>query len=67
MLNEVRQSVATYPGTGQVEQHPGQVVTSMIDLWNVINAIYHMHYNYTVVLGNIQRRLQHLQNINFDK
>ena len=38
----------------------------MIDLWDALNALYHMHYNYTEVLWNIHRRLQHLQNINFD-
>ena len=33
---------------------------------NTANALYHMDYNYTGVLWNIQRRLQHLQNINFN-
>ena len=64
MLNDVRQRVTTYLRTGQVVTTPGQVVTSVIDLWYALNALY--HYNYTGVLWNIQRRLQHLQNINFD-
>ena len=38
----------------------------MIDLWDALNALYYMHYNYTGVLLNIQRRLQHLRNINVD-
>ena len=66
MLNEMRQPVTTYPGTGKLKQHPGQIVTSMIDLWDALNALYYMHYNYTGVLLNIQRRLQHLRNINVD-
>ena len=37
----------------------------MIDHWYALNVLYHMHYNYTCVLWNIQRRLQHIQNINF--
>ena len=35
--------------------------------WYALNVLYHMYYTCTVVLLNIQRRLQHLQNINFDK
>ena len=66
MLTEVRQRVTTYPGTAQVVTTPGQVETSMIDIWDAINALYHMPYTYTGVLWNIQRRLKHLQNINFD-
>ena len=66
MLNEVRQRVTTYPGTGQVVTTPGQVVTSMIGLWDALNALYHMDCNYTGVLLNIHRKLQYLQNINFD-
>ena len=38
----------------------------MIDLSGALNALYHMHYNFTGVLWNIQRRLLHLRNINFD-
>ena len=56
MLNEVRQHVTTYPGTGQVATTPGAVVTSMIDLWDAHNALYHIHYNYKGILWNIQRR-----------
>ena len=54
------------PVRGKLQQHPGQVVTSMIDLWCALNALYHMYYNYAGVLWNIQRRLQHIGNINFD-
>ena len=57
MLNEVRQGVTTYPGTGQVVTTPGQVVTCMIGHWDAVNVVYHMHYNYTGVLWNIERRL----------
>ena len=39
----------------------------MVGHWYALNVLYHMYYNYTVVLLNIQRRLQHLQNISFDK
>ena len=39
----------------------------MIGHWYALNVLYHMYYNYTGVLWNIQRRLQHLQNISFDK
>ena len=39
----------------------------MIGHWYDINVLYHMYYNYTGILWNIQRRLQHLQNISFDK
>ena len=67
MLNEPRQRVTTYPGTGQVVTAPGQVVTCMIGQWYALNVLYHMYYNYTGVLWNIQRRLQHLQNISFDQ
>ena len=62
MLNEPRQRVTTYPGTGQV-------VTAqlcMVGHWYALNLLYHMNYNDTGVLWNIQRRLQHLQNISFD-
>ena len=51
---------------GDVVTYPGQVVTSMFDLWGAPNVSYHMHYNYTGVLWNIQRRLQYLRNFNFD-
>ena len=58
MLNEVRQRVTTYPGTGQVVTTQGQVVACMIDHWYARNvALYHLHSNYTEVLKNIQRRL----------
>ena len=60
MLNEPRQRVTTYPGTGQV-------VTCMIGHWYALNVLYNMYYNYTGVLWNIQRILQQLQNINVDK
>ena len=39
-------------------QHPGQVVTCMIGLWDALNVLYHMHYNNTWVLLNIQMILQ---------
>ena len=39
----------------------------MIDHWYALNVLFHMYYNYTGVLWNIQRRLQHLQNISFDQ
>ena len=42
---------------GQVVTTPGQVVTCMIDLWDALKALYHMHYKYTGVLWNIHRRL----------
>ena len=35
----------------------------MIGHWG---ALYQHHYNYTGVLWNIQRKLQHIHNINFD-
>ena len=54
------------PIRGKLQQHPGQVVTCMICHRDALNVLYHMHYNYTWVLWNIQRRLQHIQNINFD-
>ena len=38
----------------------------MVGHWYALNVLYHMYYNYTGVLWNIQRRLQHLQNISFD-
>ena len=66
MLNEPRLRVTTYPGTGQVVTTPGQFVTCMIGHWYGRNVLYHMYYNYTDVLWNIQRRLQHLQKFNFD-
>ena len=65
-----RQRITTYPGTGQVVTSPGggrQVVTCMVGHWYALNVIYHMYYNYTGVLWNIHRRLQHLQNISLDK
>ena len=65
MLNEVRQRVTTCPGTGQVVTTPAQVVTCMISHGDALIVLYHMHYNYTWVLRNFQRRLQHIQNINF--
>ena len=37
----------------KLKQHSGQVVTIMIDLSDAINALYHLHYNYTGVLWNI--------------
>ena len=61
MLNEPRQSVTTYPDTEQVVTTPGEVVTCMIGHWYALNVLYHMYYNYTGVLWNIQRRLQPLQ------
>ena len=67
MLNEPRQRVTIYPGTGQVVTAPVQVVTCMVGHLYALNELYHMYYNYTGVLSNIQRRLQHLQNISFDK
>ena len=66
MLNDVRQRVTTCPSTGQVVTHPGQVVACMIGHWDALNVLYHMHFNYTWVLWNIQRALQHIQNIHFD-
>ena len=45
---------------------PGQVVTCRIGHWDALNVFYHMHYSYTWVLWNIQRRLQYIKNINFD-
>ena len=42
----------------------------MIDLWDALNALYHMHYNYIGVLWTIQTRLQHLRKFsknNFSK
>ena len=48
-------------------QHPGQVVTCTIGHWYALNVLYHMYYNYTGVLWNIQTTFQHLQNINFDQ
>ena len=62
MLNEVPQRVTTYRGTRQVATTPGQVVTCVIDHYDTLNVLYHKYYNYTGVLWNIQRRLQHLQN-----
>ena len=38
----------------------------MVGHWYALNVLYHVYYNYTGVLWNIQRRLQHLQNISFD-
>ena len=65
MLNEPRQRVTTYPGTGQVVTAPG--ASCNVHDWYALNVLYHMYYNYTGVLWNIQRRLQHLQNISFDQ
>ena len=71
MLNEPRQRVTTYPGTGQVVTAPGASCnvhgSMMVGHWYALNVLYHMYYKYTGVLWNIQRRLQHLQNICFDK
>ena len=39
----------------------------MVGHWYALNVFYHMYYNYTRVLRNIEKRLQHLQNISFDK
>ena len=39
-------------------------VTSMVDLWDALSALYYMHYNYIGVLWNIQTRLQHLREKN---
>ena len=50
MLNEVRQRVTTYNGTGQV-------VMCMICHWGALVVLYHMDYNCTGVLWNIQMRL----------
>ena len=47
-------------------QHPGQIVTCMVSHWDALNLLYHKHFNYTWVLWNIQRILQHIQNIHFD-
>ena len=58
MLNEVSLRVITCPV-------PGQVLTSMIGLWDALNVLYRMHYNYTGVSWDILRRRQHLQNISF--
>ncbi len=66
MLNEVRQRVTTCPGTGQVVTTPGASLTCMSGHRDARNVLYHMHYNYTWVLWNIQRILQHIQNIHFD-
>ena len=66
MLNEVRQRVTTYPGTEQVVTTPGASCNEHDCFWHALNALYHMHYNYTGVLWNIHRRPQHIQNINFD-
>ena len=49
MLNEPRQRVTTYPGTGQVVTAPG----AMVGHWYALNVLYHMYYNYTGVLWNI--------------
>ena len=59
MLNEPRQRVTDYPGSGKV-------VTCMIGHWYALNVLYNMYSNYTGVLWNIQRILQQLQNINVD-
>ena len=67
MLNEPRQRVTTYPGTGQVVTAPGASCNVHVGHWYALNLLYHMYYNYTGVLRNIQRRLQHLQNICFDQ
>ena len=46
MLNEPRQRVTTYLGTGQVVTTPGQVVTCMIGHWYALNVLYHIYiYN----------------------
>ena len=62
MLNEPRQRVTTYPDTGQVVTAPG--ASCSVHGWPLyaLNVSYHMYYNYTGALWNIQRRLQHLQN-----
>ena len=67
MLNGPRQRVTTYPGTGQVVTAPGASCTCMVGHWYTLNVLYHLYYNYKGVLWNIQRRLQHLQNISFDQ
>ena len=54
------------PVRGKLQQHPGKVVACMNDHWDALNVLYHMHFNYTWVLGNIMRILQHIQNIHFD-
>ena len=41
MLNEVRQRVTTYPGTGHVVTKPGASWNCMIDHWNALNVINH--------------------------
>ena len=46
--------------------HPGHVVTCMVGLWDGLDVLYDMHFNYTRALWNIQRILQHIQNIHFD-
>ena len=66
MLNEPSQRVTTYPGTGQVVTALGASCKCLTGHWYALNVLYHMYYNYTGVLWNIQRRLQHLQNISFD-
>ena len=47
MLNEPRQRVTTYPGTGQVVRTPGASCTCMIGHWCALNVLYHMHYRPT--------------------
>ena len=67
MLNEVRQRVTTYPGTAQVVTTPGESCNDhdWPFIWDALNVLYHMHYIYTRVSWNIQRKLQHPQNISF--
>ena len=51
MLNELRQRVTTYPGTVQVVTTPGASCNeSMIDLWDALNSLYHMHYIITFII-----------------
>ena len=52
-VNEVRQRVTTYPGTGHVVTTPG--ASCNVHDWPFV--LYHMHCNYTGASWNIQRRL----------